>query len=91
MEKNQQIQALLLGLPEVAAMINAGLGTVRKWSSGHGQPPAGFPKFLKLGGRVVVRRSDLEAWVESLGEEEKADTDRLQKRGRGRPRKVLVA
>ncbi|WP_442954770.1 helix-turn-helix transcriptional regulator [Pelomicrobium sp.] len=85
MDDNEHKESpLLIGVREVAHLLGAGESTVRKWSSGHLPPPAGFPPFLKLGARVVVRRRDLEAWVASLGIPPQAD---LQRPRRGRPRK----
>lgn len=49
----------LMTLPEVAAELRVPLHTVRYWrAQGRG------PTFIKLGRRIVCRRSDLVAYVE---------------------------
>lgn len=82
---------LLLDIPQIAALLGSGESTVRKWASGAKRPPQGFPAFIRLGGRVVMKRADLEDWVANLGKEgQAAIREELPetKRRRGRPRKV---
>ena len=48
----------LLTLPEVAERLRRPLATVRYWrATGIG------PRSARVGGRVLVRESDLEAWI----------------------------
>jgi hypothetical protein len=50
----------LLTLEQFATMVNAPISTVRYWrQNGYG------PKFARIGRRVMVRRSDAEAWVQA--------------------------
>lgn len=89
---------LLLGLKDVARLLGLSYSHVRKYAHGV-QPPLNFPPILQVGGRRVVRRADLDAWVASLTAPETefasmtpAGADRssaspMPTRQRGRPRK----
>lgn len=51
----------LIGVDELASMIGVSASTVRWWKqTGKG------PRSAKIGKHVKYRRSDVEAWVESL-------------------------
>jgi hypothetical protein len=50
----------LMTLEEFAAFVNTPINTVRFWrQNGYG------PKSARIGRRVMVRRSDAEAWVQA--------------------------
>jgi hypothetical protein len=50
----------LLTLEQFAAMVNTPINTVRFWrQTGYG------PKSARIGRRVMIRRSDAEAWVQA--------------------------
>jgi hypothetical protein len=51
----------LMTLEEFAEFVNTPLNTVRFWR----QSGSYGPKFARIGRRVMVRRSDAEAWVQS--------------------------
>jgi excisionase family DNA binding protein len=55
----------LMTLPEVAEAVRAPEGTLRYWRH-RGEGPPSF----RIGRRVVYRRSDVEAWIERLREEQ---------------------
>ncbi len=75
---------LLLGVSDVARLLGVGLGTVRKWPTGHAPVPPGFPKWLKIGRRPVIRRADLEKWIAGLGATEQEPVHAHRRRGRSR-------
>ena len=84
---------LLLNIEQVAYLLGAGVGTVRKWAAGHARLPDGFPPFVRLGGRVMLQRAALENWVAGLAVARPAAPTAgaigaPPRRGRGRPRKV---
>lgn len=78
-------QPLLLNANKVAAMLDVSISTIRKWSCSLKDAPPGFPDFLRIGGRVFVRRADLEAWVAGLRGQ--SNPEPALPRRRGRPRK----
>lgn len=82
---------LLLGLVEAADYVGVGRSTIRKWACGVMPAPPGFPEFIRLGGRIVLRRVDLEAWVAGLVKPPAPAPALPEKRGPGRPRKVANA
>lgn len=51
---------LLLSAQEVSALIGLAEGTLANWRSQGGEVG---PPFVKLGGMVRYRRTDLEAWI----------------------------
>lgn len=54
----------LITLEELAELINTPLNTVRYWrANGYG------PKCVRIGRRVMARRSDVEAWIEKQFED----------------------
>ncbi|MEW1708010.1 helix-turn-helix domain-containing protein [Microbacterium sp. NPDC089190] len=63
LDRDHPLAAQLLFVPEVAEYLRRSVDAVR-WLINSGQLKAG-----KLGGRVVVRRSDLEAFVDAAFEE----------------------
>jgi Helix-turn-helix domain len=50
----------LMTLPEVAARARVKISTLRSWRLGHRNLP-----FVKLSGKVLVRRQDLEAFIDA--------------------------
>lgn len=56
--------SVLVTLDEFAQMARIPLNTARYWrANGHG------PKFVRIGRRVMARRSDVEAWINAQFEE----------------------
>ena len=51
----------LLNTRETAAYLGLGVSTVHKWRS----IKSNGPPFLKLGRRVLYRRADLDAWLDT--------------------------
>ena len=50
----------IISQPDLSEMLDRPLSTLRYWRhTGHG------PKSFKLGGRVVYKLEDVEAWIES--------------------------
>ncbi len=57
-------KSLLVGIAEVAFLIEAGETTVKNYEkTGY----KGFPKRVDLGSKRQWRRSEIEKWVEGLG------------------------
>jgi excisionase family DNA binding protein len=54
---------LLLSLREAGELLGVSEDSVRRWLKRHGGP-----KPVKIGTRVLLRRSDLEAFVAQMGE-----------------------
>jgi len=74
--------AILFDDEEAAKILKLHVGTLRNWRSNrHNQRGIRGPKFVKIGGNVRYRLSDIEAFI-SEAEVKKP------RRGRGRPRKV---
>ena len=83
---------MLLSIDGTAHCVEIAPKTIRKWLS-NGTCP--FPT-VSIGGRRLVRRTDLEKFIDELGcgprEKQPAETTVRQKvkRGRGRPRNTLT-
>lgn len=60
-------QKLLLDYVESADVLG-GVSSwqLRKWTYGQRQAPKGFPRPVRVGGRIYYRRVDLEDWVAGL-------------------------
>jgi predicted DNA-binding transcriptional regulator AlpA len=60
-------QSLLLDEKRAAELLGVSLSSLRKsrCEGQHGLRTA-MPPFVRLGGRVLYKRSDLETWVQSL-------------------------
>ena len=84
---------VLANIRTVARALNFSYSTVRKWTYKQSPRPAGWPDTVKVGRSTRYRRMDIEAWINGLGAIEFANaTPSVNeiKRGRGRPRKILV-
>ncbi len=50
----------LMTVPELAAYVRRPVATIYAWNSRGGGPP-----FIKRGGRVLYRRSDVKEWLDA--------------------------
>lgn len=89
--EEKQVVDCLRDLREVERRTTLTLGTLRKMACGATPAPEGFPQFLKVGGKRVVRESDLQKFITQLGKKEgeapPPQPDPAGKRRPGRPRK----
>lgn len=56
----------LVTLEEIAAALQYSKVTLENWAYGRRQPPVGFPRAIKLAGRLRWRRHEVEAWLNGL-------------------------
>jgi excisionase family DNA binding protein len=75
----------LLSIPDVSAILGMTEAAVRQ-SIHRGEAGRRVPPFVRLGGRIRFRQSDVDTWLDSLTPA--VGPDKKRKRGPGRPRKV---
>ena len=85
----------LLDMKEAGRYVGFSALTLEHWAAGRRVAPSGFPRPIRIGGRVLrYRRVDLDAWVASLAPAPNlavapplpSGPADLRRRSRGRPR-----
>lgn len=56
----------LVTIDEIAAALQYSKITLENWAYGRRPPPQGFPKPVKLAGRLRWRKHEVEAWLNGL-------------------------
>jgi hypothetical protein len=79
----------LLDLRQTAGFIGFSYSAVRQWTYGQKPAPAGWPGAVRVSAKATrYRLTDLQRWVEGLGEQQKEVTSGPAPRRPGRPAKL---